>query len=151
VKFTRIDFIRKCAVALAGATVNVRALEGLSAVVAPDRVGGAPRLGRLQDATAATFRPHVRTRFSLYSTNGRAPLVLADVVERSVTRGVEQFSLIFHARPTEVVADGIHRLDHAVLGSFDLFIARVGSARGRATYQACFSRHLAAPGRDART
>jgi hypothetical protein len=63
------------------------------------------------------------------------------VVERRVDAQVEQFSLTFRG-PTERSPDeGMHRVRHAQLGEFDLFIAPVGGPPGeRSTYEACFSR-----------
>jgi hypothetical protein len=99
---------------------------------------------RLQDATAQLFLQHLNTPFAVRSADGtRARFVLAEVIERPVSRDVEQFSLIFHAPAGAAVRDGTHAFQHPALGEFNLFIVPVGASSLRRTvYQACFGRHL---------
>lgn len=148
VTVSRAGFLKLCGLALAGAGVDVRALDAICAMPSAARVGGTRATGlRLEDATAALFRDHLTTSFELRAADGaRARLVLAEVSERPLTKNVEQFSLIFHAPAGQVCPDGIHSLDHAALGRLDLFIVAVGAPNARRTsYQACFSRHVLAP------
>jgi hypothetical protein len=85
----------------------------------------------------------LKTSFAVRSADGtRVRLVLAKVVERPVTKNVEQFSLIFHAPAGTAVPQGTHSFRHPALGAFDLFLVPIGASNGRRTvYQACFSRH----------
>jgi uncharacterized protein DUF6916 len=94
---------------------------------------------RLRDASAAHFRPLLKTSFAVRSTDG-APvaLALARVIEGPPGKRFEQFSLMFHAPAGSPPLHGTYVFRHAALGAFDLFIAPVGDAR--ATYEACFSR-----------
>ncbi len=102
----------------------------------------------LRDVTAARFRAHVGDRFVVRtSANERHVLMLAEVSERPVVRGVEQFSLIFHAPERTDLAGAVHVVSHPRLGVFDLFVSPIGPAnRPRAVYQACFNRHVTASG-----
>jgi len=145
VNVSRATFFKVIGLALLGARVDARTL--LPAVAAPPSRPDANRSGGrflVQDATAAAFRPHVNTSFAVRSADGTdARLVLVKVVERPVTRQVEQFSLVFHAHGGGTLADGIHAVRHPALGAFDLFIAPIGgSKRPRPTFEACFGRRV---------
>ena len=145
VRVSRATFLEMCGLALLGARADARALVGVGAVHANEAEASRPRGEfRVQDATALLFLQHVNTPFAVRSADGtRARFVLTEVVERPVSRNVEQFSLIFHASPGTPVHDGTLALEHQALGEFDLFVVSVGAANPRRTvYQACFSRHL---------
>jgi hypothetical protein len=147
VKVSRVTFLRSCGMALLGAGVDVRALTGAAAVLShePAATRHAGQL-QLQHATALLFLPHVNTSFTVRSAAGiSARFVLEQVVERAITKNVEQFSLIFRGPDATAVPDGTHAVRHPSLGDFNLFIVPVGASHGRRPlYQACFSRHLAA-------
>jgi hypothetical protein len=100
----------------------------------------------LVDARAAHFRPHVGDWFTVRtSANERYRVMLAEVTERPASRGVEQFSIIFHGAPRLGLAAGTHTFSHLRLGTLDLFISPIGPAnRPRTEYQACFSRFATA-------
>jgi Domain of unknown function (DUF6916) len=103
----------------------------------------------VRDVSAARFRPHVGERFAVRtSANERAVLTLAEVTERPIVRGVEQFWLVFHAPPRTALPSALHVLSHPQLGTVELFISPIGPGnRPRAVYQACFNRHVPASGR----
>ena len=86
----------------------------------------------------------MNTSFAVRTAAGTpARFVLEQVVERPVTKNVEQFSLMFRAPDATAVPDGTHAFRHPALGDFNLFIVPVGASNGRRPlYQACFSRHL---------
>jgi hypothetical protein len=97
---------------------------------------------RLENASAALFRPLLRTSFAVRSTDGaHVTLALVRVTEGPPGNRFEQFSLMFHAPAGSPPLNGTYVLHHAALGAFDLFIAPVGDARAaRGTYEACLSR-----------
>jgi hypothetical protein len=98
----------------------------------------------VENARAALFRPHVNATFTVTAGSCRTSMVLARVDERPVTRGVEQFSLIFHAPAGAVIPEGTHAFHHPALGSLPLFVVPVGIPNSRRSiYQACFSRRVA--------
>jgi len=140
---SRAAFIRACGGLLLGAQVEPLALLEAAAQpsAGPERASAGGRFG-LHDADARMFRPHLNTAFRVRSSDGtRVRLVLAEVVERPLTRNVEQFSLIFHAPARAAVPHGLHAFEHQALGGFELFIVPIGAPNGRRTvYQACFSR-----------
>jgi len=105
------------------------------------------------DTGDTRFRPHVGDRFVVRNSAGLSyTVVLAEVSERFVSRGVEQFSLIFHGAPDLGLAGGLHAFRHQQLGTFDLFISPIGPPnRPRTVYQACFSRFATPPGGHRRT
>ncbi len=73
------------------------------------------------------------------------PLVLARVVDRPLTPGIERSSLSFQAPPEASLSQGMYALEHAALGTFDLFIAPIGGGSVDGTvYEACLSRHACA-------
>ena len=114
-----------------------------------DRLVSEITSGRLAliDAHAAHFRPHVGDSFAVRtSANARYRVTLAEITERPATRGVDQFSLIFHGAPGLGLTQGTHTFSHPQLGALDLFIAPIGPTdRPRTVYQACFSRFATAP------
>jgi hypothetical protein len=147
VKVSRVTFLRSCGMALLGAGVDLRALTGAADILShePAAIRHAGQL-QLQDATALQFLPHLNTSFTVRTAAGTpARFVLEQVVERPVTKNVEQFSLMFRAPDGSALPDGTHALQHPALGDFNLFIVPVGASNSRRPlYQACFSRHLAA-------
>lgn len=146
-KVSRGTFLRSCGMALLGAGLDVPPLSAAAAVFSPESdVISRAGAFQLHDAAARVFLPHLHTSFAVRAADGtHAPFVLAHVVERPVTKNVEQFSLIFHAPAGTTIADGTHAFRHPTLGDFSLFIVPVGAPDSRRRqYEACFSRHVAA-------
>jgi hypothetical protein len=144
-KVSRADFLRACGVALLGVSVggHEQLMEGAARLVMEHgRAEGSFPLRYGADQ----FRGHVSTSFSVRSAGGRRErMVLSKIVERPLTKNVEQFSLIFHARPGASFSQGTYAFRHGVLGDFDWFIVPINSPNTqRAIYEACFSRHLGA-------
>jgi hypothetical protein len=142
---SRAGFLKVVGAALLAPHAN--ALAWLAHGDAPAAAVAAAPSGRvpIDQVSAGVFRPHVNTVFT-----ARAPecapimLTLAEVIDRHVSPGVLQFSLIFHA-PPDAACHGTHAVRHDVLGDFDLFIAPVGGpSHRRSVYEACFTRHLTA-------
>jgi uncharacterized protein DUF6916 len=150
VNISRAAFLKAFGCAGVGTLLDIAGPRGAAAVIAdPDRGGAPPMAGgnlAVSAASAAHFRPHVGEWFTVRAAaNEWRRLALVEVVERPVTRGVEQFSLIFHGAPAPRLAGGTHVFSHPRLGAFDLFIAPIGPAnRPRSVYQACFSRFATA-------
>lgn len=142
-RVSRGAFLKAC-----GALVLGRAAGSFSALTTPAFAAHAPTCSRatlrLESASAARFRPHLYSRFTVYTSAGaRVPVILSQVVEQPLTPGVEQFSLAFHAPPGAPVLHGTTAFRHDALGEFELFIAPVGAASAQRTmYEACFSRFV---------
>ena len=93
------------------------------------------------EQSAATFRAHVNTAFVVSPGSGAVTLRLADVVERPISAGLEQFSLFFHGPTDRLLPQGTYEIEHASLGLIALFLVPVvGSNHERIVYEACFSR-----------
>jgi hypothetical protein len=96
-------------------------------------------------AGAPIFRQYLNTVFGVAPGAGaRVPLVLAAVTEPPVCAGLEQFSLVFHARAGSSALHGTYPVLHPSLGRFELFIAPIGAGGPRPVYEACFSRRAGA-------
>ena len=140
---SRAGFLKVCVGALLGRTADVSSLF--------PSIGGALAGGlwapfRVEDAGAALFGAHVNSTFLVRTPDDtRVPLVLARVTDRPLTPGIEQYSLSFQAPPEASLSQGTYPLEHATLGTFDLFIAPIagGSVQGT-VFEACFSRHSSA-------
>jgi hypothetical protein len=92
----------------------------------------------------ATFEPHLNTVFRIFrdsSTSISATLVtiedIGPVPDKAVA-GRECFLLTF--RGTEKLPQHTYRLDHAVLGTFELFLVPGGSNKKGIYYEAVINR-----------
>lgn len=150
-RVSRGGFLKICGAALLGPCVEASPLLAAAAGPAIASAIGRPRVRfHLQNASAALFRPHLNTTFSLHSADGtRHRVVLATVAEGPIDKHIEQFSLIFRAPTGAVLPDGTYAFQHPALGTFELFIVPIGAADvRRASYEACFSRHVGPRGED---
>ncbi len=140
---SRAGFLKVCVGALLGRTADV---SSLFTSIGGAFVGGPWAPFRVEDASAALFRAHVNSTFVVRTAEGtRVPLVLARVLDRPLTPGIEQYSLSFQAPPDASLSQGMYALEHAALGTFDLFIAPIGGGSVDGTvYEACLSRHATA-------
>lgn len=144
-KVSRGTFLRSCGMALLGAGLDVPPLSAAAAVFSNESAEfPRSRQFQLQNATARVFLPHLNSSFTVRTPDGTvAPFLLEQIVERPVTKNVEQFSLMFRAPAATAVTDGTHAFRHSALGDFNLFIVPVGASNHeRRRYQACFSRHV---------
>jgi hypothetical protein len=142
---SRADFLKACGVALLG--VGAGAHEQLLEAAARAGTGRARVDDRFPPSHGAEqFRDYVNTAFSVRSPDGtRERMMLSKILERPLTKNVEQFSLIFHARAGTSFSQGTYAFRHEALGDFDWFIVPIEAPNSRRTiYEACFSRHLGA-------
>jgi len=103
--------------------------------------------------TQATFEPYVGGIFrgrgagrtvnlELVSVRGQLPPKNAPRMMRKAGPATRSFTLTFHADGTLSEVTTIHRLEHAALGRFDIFLTRRGEDdAGRIIYEAVFT-HL---------
>lgn len=145
-RVSRAGFLRTC-----GAAVLASGLDPLSCLAASD-VLPAPVTEaaipsgrfRLEDASAAAFRPYLKTTMAVSREDGtRVPLRLVRVTEGPAHGTFEQFSVMFDAPASTALPQGTYAVQHPSLGAFDLFIVPVGGSKARrAEYEACFSRRV---------
>lgn len=93
---------------------------------------------RLEDATAATFEPHVGTSFRI---EGVPPLTLAAIHPGGPAPAELRppFALEFTAEHDGYLPQAIYRLEHDALGALDLFLVPMGLAgNGLMRYESVF-------------
>jgi hypothetical protein len=146
---SRREFLVRAAAAVPAAAIvaggGASALAGLGA--SGETAGTASREElSLASATLVQFAPCVGTPFTVRREGARdVRLVLAEAraARRSPTHpeGIgrpEPFSLVFSGPREPVLAQRIHRLEHAALGRIDLFIVPIGRDAVATRYEAVF-------------
>lgn len=90
---------------------------------------------------SSTFREQLHTRFKI-ATDGipKMELELAEVNEPAAPPQVELFTLTFRGPRAPVLPQKIHRVEHAKLGAFDLFLTAVAADQQGTAYEAVFNR-----------
>lgn len=87
------------------------------------------------------FAPHVNSTFTITAQSGeRAEVVLVEVTGKEDAY-TESFSLMFKGEKPNVLAQDMHTVTHAKLGSFDMFLGPVHTGKTDAVYyEAVFNR-----------
>jgi hypothetical protein len=67
-------------------------------------------------------------------------LELAEVTERETPPEIELFFLVFRGPRAPRLEQKIHRFEHPVMGTFDLFITAIGEDDQGISYEAVFHR-----------
>lgn len=99
----------------------------------------------LETFTLATFEPLVGSAFTLRGSDQALSLVLVEAKGHRDDR-TERFSLLFQGPGSPVAPQAIHRLEHAEIGAFDLFLGPVHLPGFEGIpYQAVFNRLLPTP------
>ena len=97
----------------------------------------------LESLTAEVFAGRIGDRFRLLVTPDHTievELFEATVLgSRSAAKGRAPFSILFRGPMTPVLPQRIYRIDHAVMGSFDLFLVPLGPRNGGMVYEAIFT------------
>lgn len=96
----------------------------------------------LEKLNTNVLSAHLHTNFKV-QVEGSDPvtLELIEVAETSSSPQFEQFSAFFLGPNARWLGQGIHRLEHDKLGSFDLFLVPVGADEGGTRYEAAFARY----------
>lgn len=89
-----------------------------------------------------TFAGHVDEEFAATSPDG-TPVTLCLVEARALGEAPDAntrapFSIIFRGPPDHTLAQGIHRLDHQTVGTFELFLVPIQPEADGARYEAVF-------------
>lgn len=89
-----------------------------------------------------TFEPHVDSEFDVTSPDGHELRVtLVSVDDGPEDPLVEQFSLLFRGPAQGIPAGAIHTVEHAELGTQELYLERVlHPDREHTYYESCFCR-----------
>lgn len=89
----------------------------------------------------STFSEQLHTMFSVPTGNG-APvnLELMEVAEKETPAHVELFSLLFRGPAAPLLPQQIHTLQHAKLGTLEIFLTAIEGNQTSITYEAVFHR-----------
>jgi hypothetical protein len=95
----------------------------------------------LDELNAKLCSEQLHTKFKVRTEN-TAPveLELCEVNEPATIPRLELFSLMFVGPPVPRLPQGIHRLEHAKLGTIQIFITAVAGDEDGISYEAIFSR-----------
>jgi hypothetical protein len=87
------------------------------------------------------FAAQLHTSFKVVHGDGPAlTLELDEVAEPKAPPEVELFSLVFRGPRAPRLEQKIHRLEHPVMGTFDLFLTAIGADDQGISYEAVFHR-----------
>ncbi len=149
-KMTRAGFLKSMA-AGAGAAFCGQTAFGSDEQHAAGRTGnldqfspteGNRRLGEL--LSKDRFTQHLKSTFRI--SNESSPTAidvqLIEVSEGRSTERLEQFSLLFTGPTQPLLKQSMYRMEHAAMGSFDLFVVPISSDESGTVYEAVFSRQL---------
>ncbi len=99
-------------------------------------------MGDLRSFTIETFAPLVGERFGIHTERSsllEAELISAEPCGGRVAGGRAPYSIVFRGPSQPVLAQRIYRIEHAVLGSFELFIVPIGPDQSGMRYEAVFA------------
>ena len=138
----RRDFVT----GLAALTVGAGAL-AMPAGSLRDRLGrllGPPRMD-VRDLEPETFAGLAGTHLTIRGPGGAVRARLADVsgldrFQKRSARRLKQMSLLFEVPKTARMEAGMHRVEHPLAGSCDLYLSEVGPAGRVRQFEAVISR-----------
>jgi pimeloyl-ACP methyl ester carboxylesterase len=107
---------------------------------------GSGRRARLETFTAETFSEHLGTTFRIYPS-AESPLgielisvtELGEEPERDVAGHRRPFSILFRGTRDVLLPQRIYRIEHAEIGSFEIFLVPIGPDDKGHRYEAIFT------------
>lgn len=96
----------------------------------------------LGTVTVEIFTPVVGQTFEAVFADGRLPLTLAEARSLGAPHkpgGRAPFALMFHGRAGLRLPQMIYRLEHATLGTLDIFLVQIADDAGGAKLEAIFN------------
>lgn len=98
-------------------------------------------LTSLDKLNAKTFSEQLHTQFKIHSGSPEPmTLELVEVVEGASSPQIELFSLHFRGPFSPRLAQQIHRLEHATLGTFEIFLTAISGDAEGIKYESVFHR-----------
>jgi hypothetical protein len=92
----------------------------------------------------SVFSQHLHTQFNVsLDSSTTIAIELTTAAERPTAPNYECFSLLFVGPETPYLGQGLRTLEHATLGTMDLFLVPVGKDARGVTYEAVFNRNRA--------
>ena len=115
-------------------------MEG-SLIGGPSSPHSVERMTTLENLQLNSFSEHLNTKFRV-STGGDESLELELVEAKDLGSSPrqERFTLLFRGPSAVALEQKMYKIDHASLGSFDLFLVPVGARQGYREYEAVFNR-----------
>jgi len=97
----------------------------------------------IESFTVDTFEPYLGETFSIRHGEGESGEPLATTLIEAQALGSaagrrDPFSIVFRAPPGVMLAQGVYQIDHAAIGTFELFIVPIGPDGVGLCYQAIF-------------
>ena len=95
----------------------------------------------LEELRYDTFAEHLNSQFRIH--NGVANPVSVELVEANQAGSppdYEAFSIIFRGPSDTFLPQGMYRVDHDEIGTFELFIVPIRQDKDGFYYEACFNR-----------
>ena len=90
----------------------------------------------------AAFTRNLNTKFRILDKS--SPVVieaeLVEVEEKSTSRKLEQFSILFIGPAEPCLPQSTYEIEHREMGNFDLFLVPIASDKNGTSYEAVFSR-----------
>jgi hypothetical protein len=87
------------------------------------------------------FVARVNSTFRIHTDEGETiDAELTEVSEHLLSARQERFAIVFRAPNEKFLGQGLRRLEHDQMGSFDLFIVPIGSDEKGTYYEAVFNR-----------
>jgi hypothetical protein len=95
----------------------------------------------LDQLNARIFTEQLHTRFKLHREGAApVPLELIEVKESDPSPTIELFSLHFRGPAEPRLPQHTHRLEHAKLGTFEIFLTAIGADAQGIVYESVFHR-----------
>lgn len=134
-EMTRSEFLRTMAVGAGSA------IAGASGVAQAADVTSEKERGVSRRFTKDDFTKHLRSNFRVLDKT--SPNVIeVELVEVKAGRSSdrhEQFSILFHGPVEPQLSQQVYAVEHAELGTFELFLVPVGADDKSVSYEAVFS------------
>lgn len=97
----------------------------------------------LEQLTRTSLAENLHTRFRLrLAPDHTSQLELVELNETRTAPDREAFALLFRGDANDALDQGMYRMEHPTLGSFDLFIVPVAQDQTGRYYEAVFNRLL---------
>jgi hypothetical protein len=99
-----------------------------------------------ENLTRETFAPLLHTKFRLHFDETQSleiELVEVSGSDAPQVKGMERFALIFHIPVKQPIPQRTYLIEHADIGTLDIFIVPVAAAENGFHYEAVFNRMTA--------
>ena len=97
----------------------------------------------IEDLHRDTFSEQLNTKFRIHLADAESlELELVEATDCGSNARQERFSILFRGPADTYIAQGMYRIEHDKMGSFDLMIVPVRADKEGISYEAIFNRLL---------